>query len=112
MQELYNLFRKQPSQELLNKIIDNSREALMNSPINTKGTGMSVSLAKSYSWYWLLVDDDPRLITNKNTIDKNFNEILRDIDLIDLQNLSVETKSIYLNIINEFAKKIKNVYRL
>jgi hypothetical protein len=112
MQESYNHFRNQPSQELLNKIIDNAREALINSPINTKGTGMSVSLAKSYAWYWLLVDDDPALITNKNTIDKNFNEILGDIDVIDLQNLSAETKNIYLNIINEFAKKIKNVYRL
>jgi hypothetical protein len=112
MQTLYIKFKNDPSQSSLDDIIQNSLEMISNSPIDTKGTGITTSIAKSFSWYWLLVDDDPNLRTNKIRIDTNFNEILADIDLIPKHFLSEEAKTIYINLIREFAKKIKNVYRL
>ena len=112
MQTLYIKFKNDPSQSLLDDIIQNSLDVISNSPIDTKGTGITTSIAKSFSWYWLLVDDDPNLLTNKITIDNNFKDILYDIDLIPKHFISEEAKTIYLNLIREFAKKIKNVYRL
>lgn len=112
MQTLYRTFKNDPSQSSLDDIINNSLNLISNSPIDTRGTGITTSIAKSFSWYWLLVDDNPKLLTNKIRIDTNFNDILADIDQIPKQLLSEEAKSIYLNLIREFAKKIKNVYKL
>ena len=112
MQNLYRTFKNDPSQSSLDDIINNSLNLIATSPSDTKGTGITTSIAKSFSWYWLLVDDNPKLMTNKIRIDTNFNDILADIDLIPKQLLSEEAKPIYLNLICEFAKKIKNVYKL
>lgn len=112
MQSLYRTFKNHPSQASLDDIIHKSLEVISNSPIDTKGTGITTSIAKSFSWYWLLVDDNPNLRTNKIRIDTNFNDILADIDLIPKHYLSEEAKIIYLNLIREFAIKIKNVYKL
>lgn len=112
MQSLYRTFKKDPSQSSLDDIINNSLNLIAISPSDTKGTGITISIAKSFSWYWLLVDDNPKLLTNKIRIDTYFNDILADIDQIPKQLLSEEAKPIYLNLIREFAKKIRNVYKL
>ena len=112
MQTLYRNFKNDPSQTSLDDIILKSLEVISNSSIDIKGTGITTSIAKSFSWYWLLVDDNPNLRTNKIRIDTNFNDILADVDLIPKHLLSEEAKTIYLNLIREFAIKIKNVYNL
>jgi hypothetical protein len=112
MQVSYQLFRKNPNQSELDKIINNVISAISNSSDDLRGTGISARLANSYSQYWLLADDDPILTTNKQRIDQNFNDILDDIDKISYQHLSAEAKKIYINIIYQYAEKIKRVYQL
>jgi hypothetical protein len=112
MQYTYELFKTNPTQNNLDDIINKTIEIISNSEQDNKGTGITTTIAKSYSQYWLLADDNPILRCNKQLIDSHFNDILRDIDMIPKQLLSLDAKSIYINLVKEYAIKIKRVYKL
>jgi hypothetical protein len=108
---MYKLFTKNPSQESLDTIINNAKFLLSNAPLDIRGTGITQSSAESFSNYWIRIDATPG-ISNKNTIDKIFCEILEDIIPSSKNSFCTEAKAIYLNVIEEYAKKIKSVYQL
>ena len=109
---MYSMFTKNPSKKSLATIINNCTKIVSNATTDIKGTGYTAKVAKSYSDYWLHVDDDPKLMSNRNKIDNMFKEILLDIDGISKYSISDEARAIYLNVINEYSKKISNVYEL
>jgi hypothetical protein len=112
MQYTYELFKTNPTQNNLDDIINKTIEIISNSDHDVRGSGITTTIAKSYSQYWLLADDNPILRCNKQLIDSHFNDILRDIDMIPKQLLSLDAKSIYINLVKEYAIKIKRVYKL
>lgn len=109
---MYSMFTSNPSKEKLAIIINNCKKIVENATTDLKGTGYNEKMAKSYSQYWLNVDDNPELMCNRTAIDKMFSEILLDIDGISKYSISNEARTIYLYVINEYSKKISNVYRL
>jgi hypothetical protein len=111
MQLMYRLFTKNPSQESLDTIINNAKKFIANAPFDLQGTGITRSSAESFSNYWLRIDDTPG-VSNKNTIDTVFCEILADIDPSSKNKFCTEAKAIYVNVIEEYAKKLKNMYQL
>ena len=112
MLTMYKMFTKNPNKSSLATIINKSKETIQNAPLNIKGTGFSESIAKSYSDYWLRIDDNPSLITNRNLIDQTFREILEDVYQISIHSISNEARDIYLHVIDEYSKKITTVYQL
>lgn len=112
MLTMYKMFTKTPTKSSLATIINKSKETIQNAPLNIKGTGYTESIAKSYSDYWLRKDDDPSLLCNKNIIDQTFREILDDVYKISIYSISNEARDIYLNVIDEYSKKITRVYQL
>ena len=111
MRIMYRLFTKNSSQESLDTIINNAKRFIADAPFDLRGTGITRSCAESYSNYWLRIDATPGS-SNKNTIDTVFCEILDDIDPSAKNKFCTEAKAIYLNVIEEYAEKIKNVYQL
>ena len=109
---MYRMFSKNPNKKSLATIINKCKEIITNAPLDIKGRGYTVSIAKSYSQYWLRIDDNPILITNRNIIDQTFREILDDVDQISKHSISDEARAIYINVIDEYSKKITNVYQL
>ncbi len=108
---MYKIFTKKPSQDGLDTIINNAKKIVSNASTDIKGTGFNASIAQSYSQHWLGTFYEPTQ-TYKKTIDDNFNEILLDIDAILKHSISEEARVIYLNVIQEYATKIKQVYNL
>lgn len=88
------------------------KQALLFIPIDyKKNTEKMDELAKTNSFSWLstkyeLTEECKRLINN------NFNEIIDDIDLFSKNRCSQEVRDIYLNLLNEYDKKIRQVYQL
>jgi len=111
MLTMYKMFTTNPSQDSLDTIINNAKKIVSNATTDIKGTGFNASIAQSYSHYWLRTFYEPTQ-TYKKTIDDNFNEILLDIDAISKHSISEEARVIYLNVIQEYAAKIKQVYNL
>jgi hypothetical protein len=109
---MYRMFTKNPNKDSLATIINKSKEIIRNAPLDIKGRGYTASIAKSYSEYWLRIDDNPILLTNRNRIDEIFREILEDVYQISLHSISNEARTIYLNVIEEYSKKITKVYQL
>lgn len=114
MKVMYSMFQKSPNKKSLETIINNCKQTLYNTALDFRGLSkFTPTLAKSYSQYWLnMVDDNPSIISNKNCIDQNFLEILDDIHLISKNSISIEVRDIYINIVDEYSKKITNVYQL
>ena len=112
MLTMYKMFTRNPNKDSLATIINKSKEIITNAPLDIKGRGYTASIAKSYSEYWLRIDDNPILLTNRNRIDEIFREILDDVDAISKHSISDEARHIYLNIIEEYSQKITNVYQL
>jgi hypothetical protein len=108
---MYKLFTKNPSQESLDTIISNAKRFIADAPFDLRGTGITRSSAESFSNYWMRIDASTPG-ANKNTIDTVFCEILDDIDPSSKNKFCTEAKEIYVNVIEEYAKKIKNVYQL
>lgn len=111
MRLMYKLFTTNPSQESLDTIINNAKRFIADAPFDLRGTGITRSSAESFSNYWLRIDATPSS-SNKNRIDTVFCEILDDIDPSSKNKFCTEAKAIYLNVIEEYAVKIKNVYQL
>ena len=111
MQLMYRLFTKNPSQDSLYTIINNAKRFIADAPFDIRGTGITRSSAESFSNYCLRIDATTPG-ANKNTIDTVFCEILDDIDPSSKNTFCTEAKAIYLNVIEEYATKIKNVYQL
>ena len=109
---MYSMFTKKPSKESLATIINKCRETIANAPLDIKGTGYTATIAKSFSEYWLRIDDNPILISNRDRINQTFREILEDVYQISIHAISNEARTIYLNVIDEYSKKITNVYQL
>jgi hypothetical protein len=112
MLTMYKMFTKNPTKSSLATIINKSKETIQNAALNIKGTGFTESIAKSYSEYWLRIDDNPSLLTNRNLIDQTFREILEDVYQISIHSISNEAREIYINVIDEYSKKITRVYQL
>lgn len=111
---MYTLFQKSPSKNSLNIIIDLCKQTINFVAVDFRGRSQyTVSMAESYKQYWVnMCDDNPELICNKNQINKNFMEILDDIEAISKTIISQEVAKIYIDIIDEYSKKISNVYKL
>lgn len=109
---MYSMFTKNPTKESLETIINNCKKIISDALTDSKGTGYTEKVAIAYSGYWLHVNDDPKLMSNRNKIDNMFREILLDIDGISKYSISNEARVIYLHIIEEYSKKISNVYEL
>jgi hypothetical protein len=109
---MYSMFTKNPTKESLETIINSCKEIVTNALTDIKGTGYTEKIAKAYSGYWLHVDDDPKLMSNRNKIDIMFKEILLDVDGISKYSISNEARAVYLHVIDEYSKKISNVYEL
>jgi hypothetical protein len=107
MLTMYRMFTKNPSQNSLDTIINNAKKIVSNATTDIKGNGFNDIIAQSYSQFWLRTTQ-----TYKTTIDNNFNDILLDIDRISKHSISEEARAIYLNVIQEYAAKIKQVYNL
>ena len=108
---MYKIFINNPSQNSLDAIINNAKKVVSNAPTDLKGTGFNASIAQSFSQHWLRTFYEPTQ-TYKKTINNNFNDILLDIDSISKHTISEEARAIYLNVIQEYAAKIKQVYNL
>jgi hypothetical protein len=108
---MYRMFTTNPSQDSLDTIINKAKKIVSEATTDIKGTGFNASIAQSYSQHWLRTFYKPTQ-TYKKTIDDNFNEILLDVDTISKHSISEEARSIYLNVIQEYAAKIKQVYNL
>jgi hypothetical protein len=111
MLTMYKIFTDNPSQNSLDAIINNAKKIVSNAPTDLKGTGFNASIAQSFSQHWLRTFYEPTQ-TYKKTINNNFNDILLDIDSISKHTISDEARAIYLNVIQEYAAKIKQVYNL
>lgn len=109
---MYSMFTRNPSKQSLATIINNCIRIVNNASPDIKGTGYNEKIAKAYSEYWLRADDNPKLMSNRNNIDNMFKEILLDMDGLSKYSISNQARAIYLNIINEYSKKISNVYEL
>ena len=113
MLTMYRLFRNRPSQDSLDTIINNAKKIVSNASHDLKGTGIRTDVAVAFSKYWLATHYDTTApLTSKDTIDANFNEILLDVDTISKHSISEDARAIYLNVIQEYAAKIKQVYKL
>lgn len=114
MKVMYSMFKKSPNKKSLETIINNCKQTLYNTALDFRGLSQfTPTMAKSYSVYWVnMVDDNPSIMSNKNRIDQNFLEILDDIHLISKSLISIEVRDIYINIVDEYSKKITNVYQL
>lgn len=111
---MYSMFQKSPNKKSLETIINNCKQTLYNAAVDFRGLSrLTPTMAESNSQHWLNnVDDNPSIISNKNRIDQNFLEILDDIDAILKSLISIEVRDIYINIVDEYSKKITNVYQL
>lgn len=109
---MYSMFTKNPTRESLETIINICKKIISNAPTDIKGTGYTEKVAKCYSGYWLHADDNPNLQGNRNKIDIMFKEILLDVDGISKYSISNEARTIYLDVIDQYSKKISNVYEL
>ena len=106
------MFTKNPTKKSLETIINKCKETITNATTDIKGTGYTTTIAKSYSQYWLRIDDNPILISNRDLINQTFREILEDVYQISIHSISDEARAIYLNVIEEYSKKITKVYEL
>ena len=110
---MYRMFQKTPSKQNLKAVINYCQKKLSDTLIDFRGVSkLSITIAKSCSDQWLSQDDNPNNIFNKNEIDNNFFQILYHLDEISKNLVSEELRNIYINLINEYSKKITNVYQL
>jgi hypothetical protein len=116
MSFMYRLFRNNPTQESLDTIIKNATRFVSYASPNTKGTGITTEAATAFSRGWLATYDEyahaSAPLTYQETIDDNFNQILAEVDMISKYGCTEDARAIYLNLIQEYAKKIKTVYQL
>jgi hypothetical protein len=109
---MYKLFTKNPSKSSLNTIINKLNQTLLFIVIDyKKNTKKMDELAKTNSYSWLSTKYEPTEEC-KRLIDNNFNEIIDDIDVFSKNRCSAEVRDIYLNLITEYDKKIRQVYQL
>jgi hypothetical protein len=108
---MYKLFTKNPSKSSLDQIIKNAKNTVCYSTLDIKSNRLNTDVAKDNSQYWLGVKYESTE-DYKQTINNNFNEILADIETISKHSCSSEIRDIYLNIITEYDKKIRQVYLL
>jgi hypothetical protein len=113
---MYRLFRNNPTQESLDTIIKNATRFVSYASPNTKGTGITTEAAAAFSRGWLATYDEhahaSAPLTYQEKIDENFNQILEEVDMISKHGCTEDARAIYLNLIQEYAKKIKTVYQL
>jgi len=108
---MYKLFRNKPHQSSLDIIINNAKKKVSYASPNTKGTGFNTNDAKAFSNAWLTTHYEPSL-TYRDTIDDNFDQILLEVDSISKYGCTEEARTIVLNVIQEYAVKIKQIYNL
>ena len=108
---MYKLFRNKPTQSSLEPIINNAKRMVSYASPNTKCIGISTEDALSLSNGWLQSIYEPSQ-TYKDFIDTNFNEILSLVDFISKHGCTEEARTIILNVIQEYASKIKQLYEL
>ncbi len=109
---MYKLFTMNPSKSGLNTIINNLKQALLFIAVDyKKNTEKMDEIAKLNSSSWLSINYEPTE-DYKQLINNNFNEIIDDIDVFSKNRCSAEVRDIYLNLIAEYEKKIKQVYQL
>lgn len=111
---MYSMFQRSPNKQSLIMIIDKCKQTIKNVSVDFRGISKyTASMANSNKEYWLnIVNDNPSLICNKNQINQNFLEILSDIDEISKTIISQEVAEIYIDIIDEYLKKISKAYEL
>lgn len=108
---MYKLFTINPSKSRLDHIIKNAKNTILYYTHDWKPNRINTDVAKENSQYWLGVKYKSTE-EYKQTINNNFYEILSDIETISKYSCSSEIRDIYLNIITEYDKKIRQVYHI
>jgi hypothetical protein len=112
MLTMYKMFTKNPSKDRLATIINNAKRIVSEATTDLKGTGFTKSVAKAYSDYWLMaIGYEPSTATIEK-INENFNQILLDVDTLLYISISEDARAIYLNVIQSYAEKIAQLYKI
>ncbi len=112
IETMFASFKQTPSRDLLDAIVVDALNKLAKAQVRPQGKGLSLSMAESFSFGWLVSDSTPGF-SNKLVIHHNFEQILKDID--DFQKYSVQDQQIlkiYENLIKSYSKKLIEVNNL
>jgi len=110
---MFSMFKRDPSKDKLETIINNATKILSNivdHPDPGNG-GITHETAVAFSNRWIRTSSEPTW-SNKIEINDNFEQILLDVDCISKHRCSRNTKELYLLLIEQYDAKIKQVYQL